>query len=170
MPIDPYRAPDSELLPTDATLLDTQPAPHGKRWLASLVDNLIVGVPGMILVFGFIALVASATGSAESSGFEALAAFLPQLVVVVGQVLYGSAFESSGWHATPGKRLLGLVVVREDGAFLTFRQALGRNAAKSVGLSICGLLAFSVLIDRVHRGLWDQVAGTRVVSRNPFAT
>ena len=173
MAFDPYRAPRSDVAGSGATAWDSLaslPPPHGKRWLASFLDNLFIMVPAMMLMFGIVALAVVVEGDRGEPGLLVDAAgLMVQLVFVFGQMLYGAVFESSGWHATPGKRLMGLQVVGEDGQFLSFGKAFGRNAAKSIGLSMCGLIAISVLADDQHRGLWDRVASTRVVSRNPYA-
>jgi uncharacterized RDD family membrane protein YckC len=46
--------------------------------------------------------------------------------------LYGAAFESSGWQATPGKRILGIYVTGLRGQRVTFLRAFLRNLAKQI--------------------------------------
>lgn len=165
----PYQAPET---PLDAEKFsggdeDELVAPTlGRRWLASFIDNIIIGVPMVVLLVGASVLAAEAEASEDLVGV--IVGLGSQVGIVVGQILYGSLFEASGWHATPGKKLLGLVVVDELGGWLTAQRSVTRTAAKCVGLFFCGLLALSVLFDSPRqRGVWDRVAGTRVVVR-PF--
>lgn len=172
MSIDPYRAPDSSLGPKSygsTDLWDTMPAPHGKRWLASFLDNMFILIPLLVILVGGGVMIGMTSDSGDIGPLGDLLGLLFQFAAVGGQIVYGTVFESSDWHATPGKRLLGLEVVHEDGEYLSFAQALGRNAAKFVGLTMCGLIAFTVLMDDAHRGLWDRMASSRVVVRTPYA-
>ncbi len=170
MAIDPYKAPDSEVAwgqSTPVAAEDQLPAPHGKRWLAAFLDNIIVAVPALTV---FVVLLVAVEELAGNDGLiEAFTLGLQVLLVGV-QVLYGAAFESSGWQATPGKKLMGLVVHRADGEPLSFGAALGRNVAKFVSLSMCGLVAIAVLIDDDNRGVWDMIVHSRVTSKNPYAS
>ncbi len=68
-----------------------------------------------------------------------------------------------GCGQTPGKMLLGLAVVRRDGAAAGYGRALLRCAAGLLCVLTLGLGRLSVLFTRERRGLPDLVAGTRVV-------
>jgi uncharacterized RDD family membrane protein YckC len=46
--------------------------------------------------------------------------------------LYGAAFESSAWQATPGKRILGIYVIGLRGQRVTLLRAFFRNLAKHI--------------------------------------
>jgi uncharacterized RDD family membrane protein YckC len=46
--------------------------------------------------------------------------------------LYCAAFESSGWQATPGKKLLGLYVTDLKGNRISFLRASGRFLGKAL--------------------------------------
>lgn len=54
------------------------------------------------------------------------------LLMTVPFTLYHAICESSRWRASLGKRVCGLVVVRETGEALSFRAALVRNAIKFI--------------------------------------
>jgi len=138
----------------------------GRRWLASFIDNIIIGIPMVVLLVAATALAAELEGSEDLVGM--IVGLGSQVGIVAAQVLYGALFESSGWHATPGKKLMGLVVVDEQGGWISAQRSLGRSASKCLGLFFCGLLAASVLFDTPRqRGVWDRMAGTRVIVR-PF--
>lgn len=54
------------------------------------------------------------------------------LTLTLPVMLYFAAFESAGMQATPGKRLLGLVVATADGDRIGFLRAFGRSTLKFV--------------------------------------
>lgn len=54
------------------------------------------------------------------------------LVLTLPITLYFAFFEGSPWRATPGKRMLGLTVVRPDGRRVTLARSLVRSALKFV--------------------------------------
>lgn len=77
--------------------------------------------------------------------------------------LYFTAF-TVGWRGyTPGKRLLGIRVIRLDGEPLTTWQCFERFGGYSASLAI-GLLGFAqILWDRNRQALHDKIASTVVV-------
>lgn len=91
---------------------------------------------------------------------------LPTMAVfaLVAQVWF-TAFEGSRWQATPGKRLLGLQVVDDDGLPPGYVRAGLRNAAGALSwltLNIGHLLAARA---PRYQALHDRIAGTHVVQR-----
>ena len=83
--------------------------------------------------------------------------------VYIAIAIYHAAFVSGKWQATPGKRVMGCMVITKDGRRLKFMHALGRHIA-------CILSSLTLLIGyfligwtRQKTGLQDLVAGTRVV-------
>ena len=80
------------------------------------------------------------------------------VVIVLG---YGTGFESSGWQATPGKRVFGLMVCDRRQERLKWPAALGRNVVKLLSFVTCNLLLIPVIF-RSRRGVWDFLAGCRV--------
>ena len=164
----PYSAPEAELqdLVSEeevSQFYEHEPAPTGHRFLAYFIDGLIalpmsIGVLGGLLLFGTMIM-----------GEAWLDAVPEQIIGFLAAVPSGIVFgliEGSGWQATPGKKLLGLRVVQLDGRDLDPSTAIKRNLAKYMGLTLCGLLAFSVL-GGAGKSVWDNFAQTRVVKRNP---
>jgi len=87
-------------------------------------------------------------------------------VFAIVALLWFSVFESSRWQATPGKRLLGLQVVDDDGQPPGLVRSALRNAAgllSWLSLNIGHLLAAR---GPRHQALHDRIAGTRVVRRD----
>ena len=80
------------------------------------------------------------------------------LHVVYHTVLVG------GCGQTLGKMLLGIAVVRRDGAPAGYGRALLRVLSGGLGVLTLGLDRLPVLFTRERRGLADLIAGTRPVS------
>jgi uncharacterized RDD family membrane protein YckC len=87
-----------------------------RRFVAALIDGLIVSIPTLVFS-GPLGIL----GMGYSYGAGLLIGFL-----------YSPFFESSALFATPGKALLGMVVVSEAGEMLTFKQACIRFFGKYV--------------------------------------
>lgn len=70
--------------------------------------------------------------------------------------------------ATPGKKLLELQVVHDDGTPVTWRPALLRNLLRAVDFLpfVYGIGLLAILINRDFKRLGDLVAGTVVVYRD----
>ncbi|WP_052772937.1 RDD family protein [Luteimonas sp. FCS-9] len=87
----------------------------------------------------------------------------PTLAFALLSLAWFAAFEGSRWQATPGKRLLGLRVVDDDGLPPGYVRAALRQAAGL--LSWASLNVGHVLAAHAprHQALHDRIAGTRVV-------
>ncbi|HXG43262.1 MAG TPA: stage II sporulation protein M [Gemmatimonadales bacterium] len=145
--------------------LDYEIAGIGSRALAALVDTLI-------LVIGLLALVA-ATGvlggvlGADSWG-EALY-LVASFLLVWG---YFAFFEGLRHGQTPGKRWLGIRVVRDTGHPITLGAAIVRNLLRVADFLPPPYLIGAILVAVHPRGkrLGDLVAGTVVVRDHPAET
>jgi uncharacterized RDD family membrane protein YckC len=142
----------------------------GSRFLALTVDQsiqiltLAVLVVGVILVarasHGTIVREAASNKLAESVGIAIVIALL--FVVLFG---YFIVFEALWNGQTPGKKLLGLRVVRDGGYPIDFGASLIRNLIR-VGEQLIGfyaLAAVSALLSPENKRLGDHAAGTIVV-------
>lgn len=87
-----------------------------------------------------------------------------QLVLV--HWLYFALQESSSRQATFGKRLLGLRVVTQNGASVSFVRASVRYFAKYLSGSICFLGFIMAAFTPKHQALHDLLAETFVVRRS----
>lgn len=91
------------------------------------------------------------------------------------RVLYGAIFESSPLQATPGKWILGMKVCTEQGAPLSFPQALWRNFCKWATVSVVSFVPiagwfpyfvfFYAMRDDLTQTLHDMAAGTVVAEK-----
>lgn len=158
MDSNPFAAPQDGGRPRgDDDSIDI-PVTAGVRFGAYLIDSLIAGVLMMGAFVGMVGL-----------GFDLedpVVGLVSNVVSFATFWLYGTVFEASGWCATPGKRVLGLQVAKVGGGDPSMGDTILRNVVKWLGLSLCGLLAFTVL-SKEGSSVWDGVAKTHVVRRVP---
>jgi uncharacterized RDD family membrane protein YckC len=64
---------------------------------------------------------------------------------------------------TPGMAVLGVRVVRSDGADLEPRRALLRTLVFPLSFLLCGLGFVGIVVQRENRALHDLIAGTAVI-------
>jgi uncharacterized membrane protein SpoIIM required for sporulation/uncharacterized RDD family membrane protein YckC len=137
-------------------VLDYELAGIGSRTLAALADWLILGL--------------TVTALSLASGVWRNAA--PWLVAVLGLVLYAivwgyfTCFEGLRRGQTPGKRWLGIRVIRDTGHAVGFSDAATRNLLLPVDL-FCLIGVFFIAIHPRAKRIGDLVAGTVVVRDHP---
>jgi uncharacterized RDD family membrane protein YckC len=101
--------------------------------------------------------------------FDGPGALFPVVLVlfypasVIAALLYVTLFSCGRWQATPGKRLLGIHLMRADGGRLSFGRSLGRTFATLLSTLIFGIGFMMVGWTRQKRGLHDMICGTRAV-------
>ena len=129
----------------------------GARAVATVVD--------MALLFVLAYLVALVTGGTTATGFELQGG--PAFLTLGLWVVYYIALEAL-FGATLGKRLLGLRVVKTDGAAMDWPAAIIRNVLRLVDGVVLYLLGAILVWSSPHRQrLGDRVAHTVVVQRPP---
>lgn len=146
------------------------------RVVAYIVDSVILGVPfgiALVLFLVFGGLGAAIHGIQE--GGEPNPAFVAFLVVfglvfaavaVVGSWLYYAYFESSAWQATPGKKILNLLVTDLNARPVSFARASGRYFAKIItGLIPLGIGYILAGITERKQALHDMIASCLVLRR-----
>ena len=147
-PINPPR-------PASLRTFQDPPAPLGRRYLATLVDGFF------LVCVGFIgALVAAVPLQLVGLGGSSVAGVLMVGFYATGLILLAKQTVKSG--ASLGKQLLGLRVVTETGAPLSFGAAFARTVACWWGLAFV-LPIFTVLFHPERRALHDLMVGTKVV-------
>ena len=134
-----------------------------RRALAYLVDLVL----RLIVVSAVGVLAVGASGL--SSGAGKASAGLTLLVMFVLEWGWNVLFETFWRGRTPGKRILGLRVVREGGYPVGFIDSMLRNVMRAADFLpvgyVLGVLAMAG--DRRSRRLGDRVAGTMVVIESP---
>lgn len=120
----------------------------GSRFLASLIDGIILGVPMYLIstVFASLMLMGDAdfmTMLEKDNNYvtepEIFAVFfsLLKITAIIGAFallvyfLYYTLMESSKWQATLGKKIMGILVADAEGGRISFGQAAGRFMARS---------------------------------------
>ncbi|TNE85770.1 MAG: RDD family protein [Deltaproteobacteria bacterium] len=130
----------------------------GRRAIAWTIDAAIRLV--VVMFVGVIVALLAAIPGLDGIGTGALL-----VVLFVLEWVYGVFFETILGGRTPGKFLLALRVVREDGAPARFPDFLLRNLLRAVdylpGFFAIGLA--SMFLDRRLRRVGDLVGGTVVV-------
>jgi len=127
------------------------------RFLAMLIDSIILFVVGLIVQLPFARLLTSRR---------------PDLILMALGVQYligmaiGATYEGvfvSRMGATPGKMALDLKVVRPDGGRLALGRAVGRYFAKLLSAMILLIGYIMVGFDAQKRALHDMLCDTRVI-------
>lgn len=138
----------------------------GSRFLAAMIDTFLILIAQGIILF--------VAGLAVSS-FEIGQSILTALAAVVGFVIlwgYYIVFEMVWSGQTPGKRSVGLRVVREGGRPITFVASAIRNFIRLVDFlpALYGIGVVAMFIDTRARRLGDLAAGTLVVKERANVT
>lgn len=133
-------------------------ASPGKRLGASFLDLLVTLV---VLFFGNV--VAGLGASTVSEGGSAVVGLLGfGLIVAVAYVIWALVLFARG--TTPGKNLLGMRVIKEDGSSAGFLTMLIREL---IGKPISALFLYLgflwILFDRDNQGWHDKLMSTYVV-------
>ena len=127
------------------------------RFWAAMVDVLII-MP-LLIVQTVFEKVADKAESLQAVTFVLI-------LIIVGfviQWLYFAFFESGGWQATPGKRLMGLRVTDLAGKRISFARATGRWFSKILSYLILCIGYFMVGVTDKKQGLHDKIADTLVL-------
>jgi uncharacterized RDD family membrane protein YckC len=146
-----------------ASLGSEERFPHATgsdRIVAYLIDNTIIFLGIMFLAY----LITMRYGVNEVSDLGP--AYVTFVVFYVWPLLYVIYFvlgEMSAFMGTPGKKLLGLRVIKEDGGRIFLRGCLIRTLTKCFTLSLTGL---TLLFNPSRRSIYDSWAKTLVVREN----
>ena len=145
----------------------------GARFVAALLDGLIVCVgtiPGWIV---FMIAMAGAVSTADSRGHlsddagavAGLGLFAGWALISIGAAViwFYNIYLLGRDGATLGKRWMKIRVQTADGLPLGFGKAFLRELVKQILGSLCFLLYLWPLWDAEKQGLHDKVSGTHVV-------
>jgi uncharacterized RDD family membrane protein YckC len=153
-----------------------QLADGGKRFIAFLIDAIILGV-AMSIVFGILTTlgIAGAASKIDDNMSDGQAAGLAaamagfgltlQLVSWGTQIAYFTLMESSEGQATLGKRAMNLIVADESGNRLSRQQALIRNISRIISGIICLIGYFMAFFTEKKQALHDIIAKTNVYTK-----
>lgn len=135
----------------------------GSRFMAALVDSLLIGLFQMVVIVLTVVLAyRDLSQSTEVLSWTSLVLTLVSFVLLWG---YYILFEWVWNGQTPGKRWVGLRVLRSNGQPITIVEVLIRNLVRLVDfLPVAyGAGIMCMFIDARSRRLGDLAAGTMVV-------
>jgi uncharacterized RDD family membrane protein YckC len=143
----------------EQVMLEFSVAGIGSRFLAVLVDSLIQALAALLIILVGVGVAATSKMSAIWAG--AVAIFFG-FIIYWG---YFAGFEAIWKGQTPGKRVLKIRVIKNDGRSINFYDAMARNLLRFVDFlpSGYGVGMICMFIDSKNRRLGDLVAGTIVV-------
>ena len=149
-----------------------QVAGIGSRFLAALVDTSIIAVAMVVAQLSLWALFSSSWGVILTSGLEGwvVAAF----VLVTFAIFWGYyiVFEMAWNGQTPGKRWIGLRVIKVNGYPISLVDSTIRNLVRVVDFlpAYYGLGVIAMFASAQSRRLGDFAAGTVVVKERKEVT
>ncbi|MBV8374175.1 MAG: RDD family protein [Candidatus Eremiobacteraeota bacterium] len=136
----------------------------GSRFLALVIDQAVQLVLIALIVVG---LLSTGLGVTVAGARTAAAIELALTVFLIFAIFFGYfVYFETAWNGqTPGKRALGIRVVRDGGYPLDFGAALVRNIVRlgEIGLGYYAISAVSMLLSKENKRLGDFAAGTIVV-------
>lgn len=147
----------------------------GNRFLAAAIDHFIQYVAIFLVIFVVtIAIGLESLGSAASANdlFQDVPNWLIAATIVILFLLFSGYFVFFEWlmdGQTPGKRLLKLRVIREDGRPITLWEAMARNllrifdAIPGFFLPIYSIGLITIFLSNRDQRVGDIFAGTVVI-------
>lgn len=137
----------------------------GSRFLASLIDTLIIGG---ILLFVNLA-VGFVDRFVDNTTILVAISLLLSFAIIWG---YFILFELQWNGQSPGKRRMGLRVIRQDGTPITLTESVIRNLVRLIDFfpAMYGVGILTMFIDGQSRRLGDLAAGTLVVRDEDMVT
>jgi len=143
-----------------------QVAGIGSRFLATLLDTILVVLLQVVVIIVLTLMVRAFDGSTFA---DQLSSWIIAIFGVIAALFYWGyyVFFEMLWNGqSPGKRWVGLRVIRSDGTPITISESLIRNLARIVDFlpAAYGIGIITMFIDRQSRRLGDLAAGTLVVN------
>jgi uncharacterized RDD family membrane protein YckC len=137
----------------------------GSRFLATLLDTVLVGLLQLVVILVLVLILKAYDGSIFADRLSAWVIAIFGLITAVFYWGYYVFFEMLWNGQSPGKRWVGLRVIRSDGTPITLSESLIRNLARLVDFlpAAYGIGIITMFIDKQSRRLGDLAAGTLVV-------
>ena len=141
------------------------------RFLAYLIDSLVLSVPAVFLVFLMFVGMAGSLSQIERRNEvvpvlgSILFFILFYVLLFAGLWLYYAIMESSSWQATLGKKALNLQVTDLEGRRISFGRASGRFFGKLISGMILNIGYIMAGFTEKKQALHDMIAGCLVLRR-----
>jgi uncharacterized RDD family membrane protein YckC len=147
------------------------------RFLALLIDNVILGLAFILIVIPLIFLTGLGGFLAELHPNEDMndmgifmligLIFLAATASLILTWLYHALMESSEWQATVGKKAFGLVVTDMAGRRVSFGRSTGRHFAKIITNMVPAFIGYIMAgFTEKKQALHDMIAGCLVLRRS----
>ena len=135
----------------------------GSRFIAILVDSLILGGAFILLGVLFVLVIASLASAGLNSATWGVGILI--LFFFLLNWGYFALFEAFNNGRTPGKRVAKIRVIHQSGRGISFLEALGRNLVRFVDYlpGFYGVGIVVIFLNKRSQRLGDMVAGTLVV-------
>ncbi len=147
-----------------SAVLDIKHETSLPQYFASLDTRLLATAIDYFIAFCAYAILAAIYLGGVSDAKTAAPTLLAGMVLVpIVKFAFSVAMEGSMRQASVGKLLIGIKVTDERGRPIGYGKALGRNAAKLVGVITLGIGFFLGFFDRRQQCLHDKMAGTLVI-------
>lgn len=139
-----------------------------QRFLALLLDGVIVGASMAMLFFVLFLGVAGVVSGSSGNGGE------PPVALMGGLMILGFFFATAAtcfyftwfvgkYGATPGKMALGIKIVRSDGTPVSYLRAFARMWALELSRMVFYIGFIIAFFDDQRRALHDHLCDTRVI-------
>lgn len=147
----------------------------GNRFLAVAIDHFIQYLSMILIAWAFISMTGinlSALEESPQSFFTEMPKWTLALMVLVIFIVFAAYFIIFEWlwnGQTPGKRLLKLRVIREDGRPITIWEAVARNLLRIFDtfpgfvIPVYSIGLISIFLSSRDQRIGDMFAGTVVV-------
>jgi uncharacterized RDD family membrane protein YckC len=174
---------NESLIETEETLIIETPervplafalASIGNRFLAVAIDHFIQFLSIFIVVWAFISWTGFGKGMSDSAAqiFGEMSKWTIALMIIILFLIFAGYFIFFEWiwnGQTPGKRLLKLRVIREDGRPITLWEAIARNILRIFDnvpwfvLPIYSVGLITIFLSNRDQRIGDMFAGTVVI-------
>ncbi|MDQ3713921.1 MAG: RDD family protein [Acidobacteriota bacterium] len=147
----------------------------GNRFLAVAIDHFIQYFAIFIVAWAFVSLLGIKNFASEESSaqfFQEMPKWTIAVLIIVLFLIFSGYFILFEWlwnGQTPGKRLLKLRVIREDGRPITLWEALARNllrifdAVPGFVLPVYSVGLITIFMNKRDQRIGDMFAGTVVI-------
>ena len=158
--------------------MNTNYAGFWKRFLAVIIDGIIIGCVRWIIILPILGTMGIGVASEiRSLDGEDPATALPIIATIMAMIgisalistaiwiLYYSFMESSKFQASVGKLALGIIVTDMNGNKLDFSKAFVRNICKLISSMIMFIGYIMAGFTEKKQALHDMIASTLVVNK-----
>ncbi len=144
----------------------------GNRFLAVAIDHFFQYLIMLVVAFVFIASTSGISDLGEFAFFDEMSKWTIAILIILIFLIFIGYFVFFEWlwnGQTPGKRLLKLRVLREDGRPVTFWEALARNllrifdALPGIAVPIYSIGLIVIFMSGRDQRIGDIFAGTVVI-------